>query len=113
MATCSLCMMLLLLTPLNHDVVTSLVGFFGLITMCITLLTLSSYQNKGVFYLGMVTALFMIMNGILYYHESWIKYLPVVQKITFVFFLFWIGCMNVWIINQKKDKLIEGPSLKS
>lgn len=86
-----------LFTDLNHDLVTNLASSFGAIATIGTFTGL--YKNKffGLFAFGLLNILLVGLNNLCYYNQELIVYLPVVQKISFVAFLFWICCISIKI----------------
>lgn len=85
----------LLFTNYNHDVITNTASLFGLIAILTSMWVL--YQNKqmAIFVFGLFNLLLVVLNNWLYYDPILIKYLPLVQKISFVSVLIWIICINI------------------
>jgi hypothetical protein len=94
----------LLFTNFNHDLIINTASCLGLIAMAGTFVGL--YQNgwKVLFGLGLVNIVMIILNNVFYHTEGLIVYLPVIQKITFLVFLFWICCISFKIIFLKKPE---------
>ena len=88
-----------------HDMVINVAGFFGLIALTGTFVGL--YKNKWLplFIFGLFNLALVIVNNILYYSGS-LKYLPVVQKISFLFFLVWICWIDLRLYLKLKNKSI-------
>jgi len=92
----------LLFTKINHDLITNAASLFGLIAILLSLYVL--YQNKRmpIFIFGLFNLLLVLLNNWLYYDPTLIKYLPLVQKITFASFLIWVCCINLeWYFANK------------
>lgn len=85
----------LLFTNINHDLITNTASLFGLIAILIAMWIL--YQNKRmfIFVFGLFNLLLVIVNNWFYYDPSLIKYLPLIQKISFASFLIWVCCINL------------------
>ena len=85
----------LLFTNINHDLITNTASLFGLIAILIAMWVL--YQNKRmfIFVFGLFNLLLVIVNNWFYYDPSLIKYLPLIQKISFASFLVWVCCINL------------------
>jgi hypothetical protein len=85
----------LLFTNLHHDLITNTASLFGLIAILTAMWVL--YQNKQlyIFVFGLFNLLLVLVNNWLYYDPSLIKYLPLVQKISFAAVLIWIICINL------------------
>lgn len=81
---------LLLLTPLNHDLVINISSGFGLLATLGTMIGLYRNGWRLLFYFGLFNLGMVIANNILYYNSGLAEYLPVVQKISFFSFLLWI-----------------------
>lgn len=78
-----------------HDLVVNLACIFGLVAMAGTFAGLKKLKWNRLFWLGVFNLLLAVINNILYYGNGLRVYLPVVQKITFVFFLGWIACISL------------------
>ncbi|OYY23952.1 MAG: hypothetical protein B7Y69_03295, partial [Sphingobacteriia bacterium 35-40-8] len=85
----------LLFTNINHDVITNTASLFGLIAILTSMWAI--YQNKlmGIFIFGLFNLFLVLINNWLYYDASLIKYLPLVQKISFASVLIWIIWINL------------------
>lgn len=84
-----------LFTTIDHDLITNIASFFGLIAIAGTLAGL--YKNKwyGLLALGLVNLIFVGLNNYAYRTEGMLMYLPVVQKISFACFLIWICAIDI------------------
>jgi hypothetical protein len=81
-----------------HDNVINAAGLFGLIALTGTLRGLKKLGWIKLFYMGLFVVVLIALNNLLYYKKSLIYYLPVVQKITFLYFLLWICFINIcWV----------------
>jgi hypothetical protein len=91
-----------LFTNINHDLVTNLASFFGLIATVGTFAGL--YKNKwyGLFFFGLLNILLVGLNNYVYYTKGLIIYLPVIQKISFATFLIWICCIDINLYRRIK-----------
>jgi hypothetical protein len=86
---------LLLFTSINHDMVTNLASFFGLIATLGTFTVLYKAKWFGLFAFGLLNILLVIANNYVYYSNELIVYLPVIQKVTFITFLSWICAIHI------------------
>lgn len=86
---------LLLLTTINHDIVTNLASAFGIIATIGTLIGLYKIKWSQLFLFGLLNILFVVLNNYVYYTKGLILYLPVIQKISFASFLIWISCIEI------------------
>ena len=72
-----------------HDVLITIAGIFGVIALSGTFIGLYKLRWNNLLVLGIVNLLLVFINNIIYYKTD--RYwLPVIQKITFALFLFWI-----------------------
>jgi hypothetical protein len=85
-------------THFNHDLIINTASFLGLIAMAGTFVGLYKNGWKGLFSLGLVNIVMIILNNVFYHTEGFIVYLPVIQKITFLIFLIWISCIAIKIL---------------
>jgi hypothetical protein len=87
-----------------HDMVINSACFFGLIAILGTFNVLKKLQWKGLFWMGIFSLILFLLNNILYYGHGLLFYLPVVQKITFVYFLLWICCIQLQVYRTAVGK---------
>jgi hypothetical protein len=80
-----------------HDNIINAATLFGLIATFGTLAGLLKLKWKKLFWYGMFNLVLIILNNILYYGDGLQLYLPVVQKITFLYFLVWICMIDIQI----------------
>ncbi len=85
----------LLFTNINHDLITNLASGFGVIATIGVLIGLNKIGWKKLFVFGLLNFLLVALNNYIYYSKALIIYLPVVQKITFGLFLFWICSIDL------------------
>ena len=88
----------------QHDFLVNIASLFGLIATAITLFRMYQLKWTRLFRLGIFNAGLVLLNNILYYGNGLRTYLPVVQKITFLFFLCWIclSCIQLYREQGKK-----------
>ena len=96
----------LLITNLNHDTITNLASLFGLVATTGTFIGLYKAKWYGLFVFGMVNLLLVALNNYFYYTPGAIRYLPVVQKITFAAFLVWVCSIAINMYMGGKRKAI-------
>lgn len=84
-----------LFTNINHDLLTNLASIFGLVAMVGTFIGLYKTKWHGLFIFGLLNILLVGLNNYVYYNKGLIIYLPVIQKISFVTFLFWVCCIDI------------------
>lgn len=82
-----------------HDAIVNVASFCGVIATAGTFITLYKLRWNRLFWLGIFNLVLVALNNILYYGDG-LQYLPVVQKITFLFFLVWICLININLYNH-------------
>lgn len=89
-----------LFTSIDHDLLTNLASFFGIIATTGTFIGL--YKNKwyGLFFFGLLNMLLVGLNNYLYYNKGLIIYLPIVQKVSFGTFLVWVCSIDLRLYRQ-------------
>ena len=88
-----------------HDTLVNVASFFGLVATAGTFVGLYKLQWKGLLWLGIVNIILIITNNILYYGNGLKLYLPLVQKITFLFFLLWICLIDISLFKKVNQKI--------
>ncbi len=78
-----------------HDIIINIATLFGLVAIIGTFTGLQKLKWKNLFWLGIFNMSLIAINNILYYGKGLLIYLPVVQKITFVFFLIWFCLIDI------------------
>jgi hypothetical protein len=86
---------LLLNSSLDHDLITNLASLLGLVAMVGTLIGLRQLKWNRLFWFGTMNLLLVLLNNFLYYNSELIRYLPLVQKISFVAFLVWLFLISM------------------
>jgi len=89
-----------------HDMVINIAGFFGLIAIIGTFMGLYKMNWRKLFWLGIFNLTLVALNNILYYGNGLLIYLPVVQKITFLFFLLWICLIDINLYRRQNTKYL-------
>lgn len=93
----------LLLSRVNHDLATNLASAFGLIAMMGVFVGLYRMERRRLLLAGLVNLILVALNNYLYYTPQLIRYLPVVQKITFLSFLIWMSGVG-WVMFKAVSK---------
>lgn len=87
-----------------HDLLLDVASFFGLIATAGIFAGLHKLKWQLLFRWGVFNIGLVILNNILYYGNG-LLYLPVVQKITFLSFLLWIGFISVKMYQAQRGSL--------
>jgi hypothetical protein len=91
---------LLLNSSIDHDLITNLASLMGLVAVVGTLIGLRRLEWNALFWFGAMNLLLVLLNNLLYYNAELIRYLPLVQKISFAAFLVWL-----FLISMKSRKV--------
>jgi len=86
-----------------HDLMTIVSSFFGLFV--VIGIVREIYRSELIFYkiAGIICLLLLGLNNYIYYTSQFIEWLPLIQKITFLFVLVWILGLNYEL--RKKVKV--------
>jgi hypothetical protein len=99
--TLSMFIAFFLFTDLDHDLVTNLASFFGMIATVGTFIGLYRSKWMILFLIGLLNILMVCLNNYVYYTKGLIIFLPLIQKLSFVAFLIWICWIDVQIFRLK------------
>jgi hypothetical protein len=78
-----------------HDSIINVAGFFGLMALGGTLAGLGQAGWRGLFRMGLVTIPIVVINNLFYHVRGLMYYLPLIQKLSFLYFLVWVSCVSV------------------
>jgi hypothetical protein len=87
-----------------HDIIINVATLFGLVALTGTFVGLRRSGLNKLFWMGLFIIVLIGLNNVLYYNSHLLFYLPVVQKITFLYFLLWICCVNVSLYSRLTEK---------
>lgn len=93
-----------LFTNINHDLITDVASFFGLLATIGTFVVLYRIRWTGLFLFGLINIVLVALNNYVYFTNGLIIYLPVIQKISFATFLIWIGCIDLHLYWKMKKE---------
>lgn len=80
----------------DHDLMTNIASLFGILAVGGTLIILKRRNWNLLFRMGLAIILLVGLNNLFYYTDNLRLYLPVVQKLTFLWVLAW-----VWLVSRK------------
>lgn len=83
--------------PWSHDMITNLASGTGLIAVICTLILLKNCHWWFLFSFGIVNILLVALNNYFYYSTDLIRYLPVLQKVSFLSFIMWLVAIVIRI----------------
>jgi hypothetical protein len=92
----------LLLTNIDHDIPVNFSSSLGFVAMLGVLIALYQLKWNKLFAFGLFNLVLIALNNYLYYIIGDLTYLPIVQKLTFLFFLFWICCIEMKMYSKIK-----------
>ncbi|MEO7048096.1 MAG: hypothetical protein ABI091_22550 [Ferruginibacter sp.] len=107
--TLSMLVAFFLFTNINHDLITDVASFLGLIATIGTFIGLYKTKWFGLFAFGLLNILLVGLNNYVYFTKGMIIYLPVIQKISFVTFLIWICCIDIniyWATKKNSNEQV-------
>jgi hypothetical protein len=84
-----------------HDTIVNVASLCGLVATIGTFIGLHKLKWTKLFWLGIFNLTLVALNNILYYGDGLKLYLPVVQKITFLFFLLWICLITINLYHRQ------------
>ena len=84
-----------------HDTFVNIASLCGLVATVGTFFGLHKLKWTKLFWFGIFNLAPVALNNILYYGNGLKLYLPVVQKITFLFFLLWIFLISINLYRRK------------
>jgi hypothetical protein len=87
----------------DHDLMTNIASLFGILAVGGTLFILRRREWNLLFRMGLAIIILVGLNNMFYYTDSLRLYLPVVQKLTFLWVLAW-----VWLVCRKTLITIKG-----
>ncbi len=90
-----------------HDIVINVASLFGLIAVFGTFAGLRKLKWMSLFWLGIFNLMLVALNNILYYGNGLRLYLPLVQRVTFLFFLLWICLISIRLFNRINSNLAD------
>ena len=88
----SMCIAFFIFTSL-HTVIINIAGAIAVVALVFTFIGLNKMKWRKLFVFGLINLVLVILNNCLYYGGG-LRYLPVVQKITFLLFLLWISAIS-------------------
>ncbi|MEQ1675266.1 MAG: hypothetical protein ABL876_01115 [Chitinophagaceae bacterium] len=90
-----------------HDTIVNSASLCGLVATLGTFIGLHQLRWTKLFWFGIFNLALVALNSILYYGDGLKLYLPVVQKITFLFFLLWICLITIDLYHrQAKNNVV-------
>jgi hypothetical protein len=89
-----------------HDIVINIATVFGLIAVIGTFIGLLELKWTKLFWVGIFILPLVALNNFLYYKIALLIYLPVVQKITFLYFLLWICLIDVSLYKNSFNRKV-------
>jgi len=86
----------------THDIIVRIAGVFGAIALIIFFVELYKIQHYKLLMLGIFCLIIFCANYYIYEIGSYIKLLPVLQKITFICFILWFVLLDILLYRKLK-----------
>ena len=80
-----------------HDIILNIACLIGLIAITGIFAGLWKLKWQKLFWMGLISVPLIALNNYLYYSKGMLVYLPIVQKISFLYFLLWISFIDFTI----------------
>lgn len=80
-----------------HDLIINLASIPGIIALATTFTALYRHRSYKLFVFGLACLFLIGANNYVYYTGQWLYVLPVLQKITFLLVMTWMGIIT-WVI---------------
>lgn len=93
----------LFLSSGTHDTTVRIAGFFGLIAFMSLFIELYRIGLYRLFFFGLFCLIIFLVNYYIYETGSFIKGLPIIQKITFISFICWFTILNLAMIKKRRN----------
>jgi hypothetical protein len=89
----------------DHDMVINIAGLLGCIAIILVLIKLYQAKMHGLFWVGILCLILCGINNLVYYMKEWLYLLPIIQKISFVVFLFWFAKLSLLTYQKEKSRM--------
>ncbi|MEO5893040.1 MAG: hypothetical protein ABIQ31_22510 [Ferruginibacter sp.] len=101
----SMCTGFFLFTGYHHDAIINITGLLAAFAFAGTFAGLYKMRWRRLFWFGIFNLVLIALNNFIYYTGGLIAWLPIVQKITFFFFLTWICLIDIrlYILADQKN----------
>ena len=96
------------LTSGTHDITVRIAGIFGVIAFISCFIELYKANYFLLFYFGIACLLIFLVNYYIYETGTFIRSLPVIQKVTFLSFILWFAFLDISFykfVKLKNDKI--------
>lgn len=86
----------------THDIIVRIAGIFGVIALVCCYMELFKLGYFNLLFYGVVCLMVFLINYYIYETEIFIKWLPIIQKITFLLFVGWFILLDITIYKKLK-----------
>lgn len=83
------------LTSGTHDITVRIAGIFGVIAFISCYIELYNAKYYSLVYFGIACLLIFLVNYYIYETGTFIRSLPVIQKVTFICFMLWFAFLDI------------------
>ncbi|MGB5361168.1 hypothetical protein [Eudoraea sp.] len=92
------------LTSGTHDITVRIAGFFAVIAFISCFVELYKANYFSLLFLGLACLLVFLVNYYIYETGTFIRSLPVIQKVTFICFILWFALLDISFYKYLKLK---------
>ncbi|MGB5667695.1 MAG: hypothetical protein WBM53_12670 [Maribacter sp.] len=92
----------LFLTSGTHDITVRIAGFFGVIAFISCFIELFKAGHYKLFTFGVLCLGIFLLNYYIYETGTFIRNLPIIQKVTFVSFILWFVFLDIFFFRNVK-----------
>lgn len=86
----------------KHDIIVRIAGTFGAIALITSFVEFYKIQHYKLLMLGILCLIIFSANYYIYETGFYIRILPILQKVTFVFFIFWFILLDILLYRKLK-----------
>ncbi len=83
-----------------HDLIVRIAGFCGVIAVLLTFRELIRSKYRGLLIFGLICLILLIANYYIYETGILIKWLPMIQKVTFLSWISWFVTLNILLVKK-------------
>ncbi|WP_297693821.1 hypothetical protein [uncultured Eudoraea sp.] len=92
------------LTSGTHDITVRIAGVFGVIAFISCFIELYKAKYFSLVYFGIACLIIFLVNYYIYETGTFIRSLPVIQKVTFICFILWFSFLDISFYKYLKHK---------
>lgn len=89
-----------------HDPIMIVSGLSGLFALTLVVINLIQLRAYGLITIGAICILLCALNNYIYYSGRWFSYLAIIQKITFLVFLYWFCAVTIYLFRRQRANAV-------